>query len=301
MKKLYGLTTAMITAFRSDGSVDIPKMKELTRFQIERGAHCLYPCGTTGEMYLLSEEERKSVAEAVVEEAASRATVFIHVGAMHQDETIRLAQHAEKIGADGVGVVTPSYFHLSDRELIAYFVMVAKSVSPDFPVYLYNIPQCAGNDLKADVIAEIRKQATNVIGVKYSFADFVRTNEYVALGNGFSVVIGADILFLPGLAMGCTGTVSGVASAYPEPFVAIYKAFQEGDIEKARELQAFGIEIANILKNGSNMSYFKTALAHRGLPAGSMRAPLLDITEEEKKNLIVQLEDWERRFFKKNR
>ena len=297
MRKLYGLTTAMITAFKKDGSVDIEKIKELTRFQIENGTHCLYPCGTTGEMYLLSEEERKSVAEAVVETAAGKAVVYIHVGAMTQEETIRLARHAEKIGADGIGVVTPSYFKLMDRELETYFLNIAGSVSPSFPVYLYNIPQCSGNDLKTSVIKDIRSKASNVVGIKYSFADFVRTTEYVGIGEDFSVVIGADILFLSGLAMGCSGTVSGVASAYPEPFVALYGAYLKGDMDKARYIQKMAVEIANILKNGSNMSYFKVALEHRGIPAGGMRAPLLDITEKEKKELIGQLKSWESRFF----
>lgn len=297
MKKLYGLTTAMITPFNKRGAVDLAKMKEMTRFQIKRGTHCLYPCGTTGEMYLLSEQERKSVAATVVEAAAGEATVYIHVGAMTQDETIRLAQHAYEIGADGVGVVTPSYFKLTDRELIQYFVTIANSLSEDFPVYLYNIPQCAGNDLKTSAIKEIVKQAKNVVGIKYSFADFIRTAEYVQVQEDFSVVIGADVLFHSGLAMGCSGTVSGVASVYPEPFVAVYNAYLSGDEVKTRELQKKASEIAKILKNGSNMSYFKTALAYRGFPVGGMRAPLLDLQEDEKNQLIDQLKDWEKRNF----
>lgn len=294
MKKLYGVTTAMVTPYDESGAVDLAKMREMTRYQIERGTHCLYPCGTTGEMYLLTEEERKAIAQAVVEAAAREATVYIHVGAMTQDETIRLAQHACEIGADGVGVVTPSYFKLTDRELIQYFVTVAGSLPADFPVYLYNIPQCAGNDLKTATIQEIVKQAPNVVGIKYSFADFVRTTEYVHIGEDFSVVIGADILFHSGLAMGCSGTVSGVASVYPEPFVAIYEAYLAGDEEKTRKLQERAVLLANILKNGSNMAYFKVALAHRGYPVGGMRAPLRDLQEDEKKQLISQLKEWEK-------
>lgn len=299
MKKLYGLTTAMITPFDSEGNVDLAKHREMVQFQIKNGTHCLYPCGTTGEMYLLSEEERKSIAEETIKAADGKAVVYIHVGAMSEAETIRLAQHAEKSGADGIGIVTPSYFKFNDKDLESYFIKIAHSVSDNFPVYLYNIPQCSGNDLKPQSIINIRKASPNVVGIKYSFADFVRTMEYVNIDPDFSVVIGADILFVPGLAMGCSGTVSGCASVYPEAFVAIYEAYKRNDIEEARRLQNLGYELANILKNGSNMSYFKTALAYRGYEVGKMRAPLKDLSETEKDKLIDQLKNWERKFFKK--
>ena len=108
MKKLYGVITAMTTPFDEAGQVDVKALAAQTEFLIGKGVDCLYPCGTTGEMYLMSAEQRELVAETVVKTAAGRVTVFIHCGAMTQDETIRLMQHAEKIGADGVGVVTPS-------------------------------------------------------------------------------------------------------------------------------------------------------------------------------------------------
>ena len=102
MKKLYGVITAMTTPFTADNKVDVAALEAQTEYLIQKGVQCLYPCGTTGEMYLMSAEERELVAETVVKKAAGRVTVFIHVGAMDQDETIRLAQHAQKIGADGV-------------------------------------------------------------------------------------------------------------------------------------------------------------------------------------------------------
>jgi 4-hydroxy-tetrahydrodipicolinate synthase len=293
MKKLYGLTTAMITPYDNKGKLNLDMVGEMTRFQIERGTHCLYPGGTTGEMYLLSEEERKALAKATVDAGKGKANIFIHVGAMTQDETIRLAQHASEIGADGIGVVTPSYFKVTDGMMVNYFTTIANSVPNDFPIYLYNIPQCSGNDLKPDTIRQIIDRAPNVVGIKYSFADFVRTIEYVGIAEDFSVVIGADILFHSGLAMGCTGTVSGVASVYPEPFVAIYDAFLKGDQEKARRIQKKAVEIANLLKNGSNRSYFKIALKHRGYDVGGMRAPLMDLSDEEQQRLVEQLNVWE--------
>lgn len=290
MKHLYGVTTAMVTPFGQDGTIDYDKVERLTEFLIEKGVHCLYPLGTTGEMLRLSVAERKKVAETVVRKAAGRVTVFIHVGAMTQDDTIGLARHASEIGADGIGVVTPAFFGANDRELEHYFVTVASSVPASFPVYLYNIPQCAANDLKAEVAERVAARCANVIGIKYSYPDFLRTNEYLSVrGGDFSVMQGSDRLFLAALAMGCEGVISGVSCVYPEPFVAVYNAFAEKDLEKARTMQRIAIQYCETLKSGSNMSYFKEALKLRGIDAGCMRAPQLDLPEAEIADLKQKL------------
>ncbi|MDF2662458.1 MAG: dihydrodipicolinate synthase family protein [Paenibacillus sp.] len=292
MKHLYGVTTAMVTPFRQDGTIDYDKVEQLTEFLISKGVHCLYPLGTTGEMLRLSVAERKSVAETVVRKAAGRVTVFIHVGAMTQNDTVELARHASEIGADGIGVVTPAFFGANDRELEQYFVTVASSVPESFPVYLYNIPQCAANDLKTEVAEKVAARCGNVIGIKYSYPDFLRTNEYLNIKDGdFSVMQGSDRLFLAALAMGCEGVISGVSCVYPEPFVAVYNAYLEKDLEKARRLQRIAIQYCETLKSGSNMSYFKEALKLRGIDAGYMRAPQLDLPEEDIADLKRKLEE----------
>ncbi len=290
MKHLYGVTTAMVTPFDDNGRVDLNRVKNLAEFLISKGVHCLYPLGTTGEMLRLSVDERKAVAETVVKTAANRVTVYIHVGAMRQEDTIELAQHAAKIGADGIGVVTPAFFGANDRELEQYFVTVGSSIPTDFPMYLYNIPQCAANDLKTEVAQRVADRLKNVVGIKYSYPDFLRTNEYLEINDGnFSVMQGSDRLFLPALAMGCDGTISGISCVYPEPFVAVYNAFKENDLEKARKMQKIAIQYCEALRNGSNMAFFKSALKLRGIDVGHMRAPQLDLTAEEAQILQTKL------------
>ncbi|WP_338012142.1 dihydrodipicolinate synthase family protein [Alkalihalophilus marmarensis] len=298
LKKLYGVTTAMVTPFNDQGEVEFTKIDELTDFLISKGVHCLYPLGTTGEMLRLSVGERKSVAERVIKQANGRVNVFIHVGGNTQEETIELAQHAHSAGADGIGVVTPVFFGASDKELEEYFVKVARSVPRDFPIYLYNIPQCAANDLNAEVAQRVADRFENVIGIKYSFPDFLRVNEYLNINEEtFSVVPGTDRLFLAALAMGCEGVVSGVSCVYPEPFVGIYNAFLEKDLEKARKYQRMAIRYCETLKNGSNMSYFKAALKNRGVDVGYMKAPQLDLTESEMEELYKKLEELDQSYF----
>lgn len=291
MKELYGITVAMVTPFTRENQVDLAGVAQLTNMLVEKGVNCLYPCGTTGEMLRLSVEERKAVAETVVKTAAGRVTVFVHCGAMNQEDTIALVKHAKEIGADGAGVVTPVFFGQNQRELEEYFVAVANSAG-DFPIYLYNIPQCAANDLPVAVVENVKKRCENVIGLKYSFADINRTIDYINVNGGnFSVLHGCDRALVAMLALGAKGTVSGIAGVFPEPFVACYKAYTDGDLAKAQQIQKICVKFCDALKCGSNMSYFKEGLRMRGIQAGYMRKPQLDLKEEEIAALKTELEE----------
>lgn len=290
MKELFGITVAMVTPFTKENKVDHQGLAELTDMLVKKGINCLYPCGTTGEMLRLSVKERKEVAETVVKTVARRITVFVHCGAMNQEDTIELVRHAQEIGADGAGVVTPVFFGQNARELEEYFVAVADS-APDFPIYLYNIPQCASNDLPVSVVENVKKRCANVVGLKYSYADINRTIDYINVNQGdFSVLHGCDRALVAMLALGAKGTVSGIACVFPEPFVACYQAYQEGNLSKAQEIQKICVKFCDTLKCGSNMSYFKEGLKMRGIHAGYMRKPQLDIGEEEIAGLKEQLE-----------
>ncbi|MGR5144798.1 dihydrodipicolinate synthase family protein [Photobacterium sp. DNB23_23_1] len=289
MNKLFGVTVAMVTPLDNNDQIDVLALKKLTEMLVKKGVNCLYPCGTTGEMLRLSLEERKLVAETVVDTVAGRIPVFVHVGAMTMEETIILAQHTQSIGAQGIGIVTPQFFPASDRELENYFVTVANCVSPDFPVYLYNIPQCAANDVSPDVVKKVADQCSNVIGIKYSFSDLNTTLSYLTVKEGFSVLHGYDKFFNGFIQSGCDGTVSGCSCVFPEPFVNMYKSYQEGNFEEAQYWQKACVKFSDVLKSGSNMAIFKSALNMRGLNVGYMRLPQLDLTKEESQSLKLAL------------
>ncbi len=284
MKKLYGVITAMVTPFDENDKVNLKAVEELTEFLISKKVNCLYPCGTTGEMHLMSVEEREAVAETVVKTAKGRVTVYIHVGAMTTADTVRLAKHAHSIGADGIGCVTPSYFGSSERATEEFFTDVANSVPADFPIYLYSIPQCAGNDISPALAERLALKCPNIIGIKYSYADMHRLCEYRRVNGGkFSVVAGPDRLFLPALSIGCDGTVSGVSCPMAEPFVNLYDAYLKGDMEKAQHWHNVANDCVIALKAGSDMGIFKAVLHERGLPKMYMRKPLLNLTNEQEK------------------
>lgn len=289
MKKLYGVTAAMITPFTENGRVDTESLAVLTDKLVKKGVPCLYPCGTTGEMVHLTENERREIAETVVRAADGRARVFIHCGAMRQEETESLLAHAFAAGADGAGIVTPMFLGVDDREMMAYYKRLSSLVPADFPLYLYNIPQCSGNDLNASTVGRLAGECANIIGIKYSFPDMLRTLDYLHI-PALSVLHGCDKMFAELLMMGCDGTVSGVAGVFPEPFLEVYNAFLDRDMDGMRKWQDICVCFCELLRCGSNMSWFKEALRLRGLPAGGMRAPQLDLPEEEKAVLIQKLE-----------
>lgn len=172
MQKLYGTVVPIVTPLTEDDKIDVQSLKNLVDHCIDNGLQCLYPCGTTGEMMYLTVEERKLVAETVVNHTNKRVPVFVQVGAWNLADTIELARHAVAIGADGIGVVTPVFYKLSDQGLVDFYEAVANSVPADFPVYLYSIPQNAVNDINPATAEAIAQKCANVVGIKYSWPDF---------------------------------------------------------------------------------------------------------------------------------
>nr|MBC7243941.1 dihydrodipicolinate synthase family protein [Chloroflexota bacterium] len=293
MRKMRGVVVAMTTPFTTDGEVDFEALYSEIEFLLKARVHALYPCGTTGEMLFMTSEQREAVAKAVVDKVAGRVPVYIHVGAARIEDTIRLATHAHRIGADGVGVVTPLFFQLNDRELENFYLTVSRSLPQDFPIYMYNIPQCSANDLKPEVCARVVAKCKNVIGIKYSYCDMHRTLDYLQLRmlrDDFSVLVGFDRLLLPALLIGCDGTVSGAASVFPEPFVEAYEKYMAGDMIGAEVAMWRANDIVKKLKAGTSLGTFKEAQRLRGFGGGYVRAPLMEITEQEKESLKQELE-----------
>lgn len=297
MKKLYGVTVALITPISEmDGNVDYRALSILVETLIQKGVNCIYCCGTDAEMYHLTLEERKKIAETVVQIAHQRVVVYVHCGAMMENETLELAHHAEMIGADGIGVVTPSYFPTNDIELEQYYVKVAHSVNHDFPVYIYNIPQLAVNDIQPDVVQKIANQCPNVVGIKYNYPNINQTFDYTLVNHAtFSVLQGDDRVLPAWLALGCVGTVAGSANVFPEPLVASYRAFENGNLKESLAYARIAAEYVDALQ-GDNIAYFKEGLRIRGLNVGTMRRPLLGLNPQQKKELENKLQEISRKY-----
>lgn len=290
MKPLYGITVALLTPFSRNYEVDYDKLAELTRWLISKGIHCLFCCGTDSEFLHLTINERKKIAETVVENAQNRVPVYIQCGAMLQKDTLELALHAQSIKADGIGLVTPAYFPVTEREMEQYYITVCRAVKEDFPVYIYNIPQCTTNDIKPDTVKRLTRLCPNIAGIKYNYPSIDQTLAYTQINNwSFPVLQGEDRTLTSWLAMGCAGTVSGSANVFPEPLVAGYQAYMKGDMKSALYYSRLASLFVNAL-DGDNISCFKEASKLRGLDLGGMRPPLLNMDNQKAMQLKIKLE-----------
>ncbi|MCD7819501.1 MAG: dihydrodipicolinate synthase family protein [Lachnospiraceae bacterium] len=293
MKRLYGVVVPVVTPLTEDDKIDVESLQRLTDHCIDGGLQCLYPCGTTGEMMYLTVEERKLVAETVVKHAAGRVPVFVHVGAWNQADTIELAKHAVEIGADGIGVVTPSFYAISDRGLIDYYVAVANSVPSDFPVYMYGIKQNAINDLNRNVCQAVAEKCSNVVGVKYSFPDMTRLQELMTVKDGdFDVLVGPDHLFEAVCAVGGKGVVSGNAMCVREHYAALWDAIQKKDYDLATKLQRRTNVLNSTMCAINNIAAYKVILKEEGvLSTTKMRRPMENLTPEQEKDLLDKMHE----------
>ncbi len=281
MKRMKDLIVPTITSFDENGEIDPVGIKAHYDFLITAGVKDFYILGTTGEVFLMEKEERKKVAELIVEHVGGRGNIFVQVGSISTREACELARHAESIGADGIGAVTPFYFNVSQLEMEEYYLAIAGSVSNDFSVYLYNLPGCTTNDLLPETVAKLAK-IKNIVGIKNSMKDILRLSQLVdETPDDFDVIVGADPIIMPAILYGVKGSVSGNANVFPEIFLGFYKALKEKNYEKAHQKQIVIRHLATVLKDGANLAYFKQALAYRGFKPSFTRKPLLSLNPEE--------------------
>lgn len=279
--KLRGVIVPLLTPFNHQGEIDVRAIKRLVDFLIDRGIHGLFPGGTTGEGPLLTLDERRRLAEAVVDAAGGRVPVIVHTGAITTRETITLTQHAQEIGAQAAAIIPPYFYRYSDQALSRHFEQIAEQ-TPDFPLYLYNNPAVAGNALSAELVAQLVKRCPNIVGIKDSSGSLDILVHGMAWREGaFNTANGSDGLLMPSIAMGVDACVSGNANVVPELVVSLYHATVEGNLVTARALQVKLNAVRAILRDGADLSLFKGVLARRGLVVGTVRSPLLQASEAE--------------------
>ena len=283
--KLEGIVTAMITPFDGNGRISERGVENLCNFLIGKGVNALFPGGSTGEGTLLSIEERKQLAELVMKYAKDRVPVIIHTGTNLPHETLELTKHAETIGAAGAAMIPPYYYGYDDKCLLEYFGNIAKA-TPDFPLYLYHIPVNAKNDIKPTLLKELVTQHPNIVGLKDSSQDFIRFLDYVEeMGEDFTILMGSDCMILPCMMMGGKGGVTANSTAFPEPFVEMYRHYKAGNLQKAKEMQMVCAKIRKIFRASTFLTSYKVALGFRGIDVGTTRKPLRGMSETEQQNM----------------
>lgn len=283
-QRLKGLIAASFTPMDAHGKVNLSAIDKYADLMAESGMTGVFVCGTTGESLSLTTEERKNILEQWIKSANHRFKVIAHVGSNSQFEAMELAHHAAEAGADAIASMAPCFFKPgSVKELIAFFAPIAESAK-ELPFYYYNMPSMTGVSLSvAAFLEEGKKVMPNLAGTKFTHNNLMEMGECLALNNGeFEVLHGYDEILISGLAF---GAVAGVGSTYnylPEVYHGILKAMEEGDMQKARELQMKSIEIVKIIiKYGGGVRGGKAIMNLIGIECGQCRLPISPVSDEE--------------------
>ncbi|KLU60563.1 4-hydroxy-tetrahydrodipicolinate synthase [Peptococcaceae bacterium CEB3] len=289
-KTISGILAATVTPMDETGEVNYEEIARLTDFLIDKGIHGIFPCGSTGEGILLAKNERKKVAELVVEETAGRVPVIVHTGSIGLNEAIELTIHAYNIGADGAALVPPYYYSFDEDAILNYYRAIARRVS-EFPLYIYNIPSNVKNVITPNIMFKLQEEFTNIVGIKDSSIDFMNfINFKEALRTDTCVLIGNDALVFSSVLMGGAGAVAATASVFPEPVVEIYQSIKKGDIERALEAQRIVTKIRAVFRSYPPVASYKKALEYRGIKGGVPRLPLRRMTKEESEKMIEEFQ-----------
>jgi 4-hydroxy-tetrahydrodipicolinate synthase len=272
---LRGALTALITPFR-DGRVDLDRLREQVRRQIDGGIDGVVPVGTTGESPTLSVEEHKSVIEATVQEVAGRVPVVAGAGANNTQEAAELHAFAKSVGADAVLSVNPYYNKPTQEGLYRHFMTLCDRV--DVPIVLYNIPGRTGVTMSPETVARLRRDG-NIAAMKEATGDVGMVGRY-RLVCDVPVLSGDDPLTLPMMAIGATGVISVVSNVLPGRVAELCRLASENDFAAAGKVHDALLPIGLSLFLDGNPAGVKHAMKTLGLDTGEIRLPLTAVTDE---------------------
>ena len=286
---LKGVFPALITPFDRDNRIDEEAFRALLR-HLMPNVTGFVPCGTTGEFMYMSEKEKRNLLDITIDEVGGRKPVIAGTGCPSTKETVELTQYAKDVGAKAALIVSPFYFKPSYNELYGHYERLNEL---DFPLIMYNIPQCTGVHKKwwtAEGIAML----DNVIGIKDSSGDFPFLMAlFEKVRDKISIICGHDEIGMPALAAGADGLILASANLIPDIWQDIRGSVMEGKMERARNLQA-GIQklVRIVVRCGANQAV-KEGLGMMGLDVGRSRLPIMPggvFKREDREEMRIQLE-----------
>lgn len=294
MDKLIGLIDAPFTPFYENGEVNLEPIERYAHMLVKNGLKGVFINGSSGEGYMLTEEERMRLAERWVEVAPEGFKVIVHVGSTCVKSSQRLATHAQEIGAFGIGAMATPFPKIGRiEELVKYCEEIAAG-APNLPFYYYHIPAFNGAYLPMlDFLKAVDGRIPNFAGIKYTYESLYEYNQCrLYAGGKFDLLHGQDETILPCLAMGgAQGGIGGTTNYNGRCLVGILDAWERGDLEEARELQNFAQEVINVICHfRGNIVGGKRIMKLIGLDLGKNRTPFNNMTDEEEARMKQELE-----------
>ncbi len=289
---LRGVMQSTVTPLREDFSPDLPTFERLVEFHIRTGATAISWPHHKAESLNLTIAERKLFAEAAVKVTAGRVPVSIHVSALALEDTMDLARHAQKIGADAIIAITPYFWNPSTDALYDYFVGLGTSI--DLPLIAYNSPSyLSGVEITGDLTKRLIERLPNFIAMKEAsfnsekFLEIARAA--LALRPNFSMIAGVEFL-LPSVPLGGAGSYSSAGAICPNLCSQLFDACVSGQWARARGLQYKLARLWDLFRD-QYPSSLKGGMVIMGRPVGPTRAPLPTATAERQAYIRTQLED----------
>lgn len=283
---LKGAITALITPFDKNGNIDYIAMEKIIEKQIENKIDGLVVCGTTGESATLSYDEKKELIKFVVDKVNKRIPVIAGTGSNNTNQSIKLSQDAENLGADYLLLVTPYYNKTSQQGLITHFTKIANSIN--IPCILYNVPSRTGIDMIPETVLELSK-VPNIVGLKEASNNFSNLLKIFSKKPiDFMVFSGNDDSIVPLLSLGGNGVISVLSNIYPQEVHNICKYFFENNVEQSKKIQLQLADITFSLFSDVNPIPIKEAMQLKGFCSNYVRLPLIPLCEE-KRHLLEKL------------
>lgn len=283
-----GIIVPLVTPMTEDEKINEKELRIQVNRMISEGISGLFPLGTNGEFYALSEDEKLEVLRIVVDENKGRLPVYAGTGCIGTKETVRLSKKAKDLGADALSVVSPYYAAVSQEDIYGHFSEIAESV--DLPIVLYNIPPRTGNNIDYTTVRRLAKYK-NIVAVKDSSGNFDNTLRYIEdTDDRLAILAGNDSLILWTLLAGGKGAVAGTANVFPKLSVGIYEAWKRGDVSEAKRLQVKLRPLRDVMKLGNPNSIVKRAMNLLGYPVGPARKPVVGISPKIDEELLKAFE-----------
>jgi 4-hydroxy-tetrahydrodipicolinate synthase len=283
-----GTGTALVTPFRTDGSLDETALRSLVKRQIDAGINFLVPCGTTGESPTLTHAEHLRVVEITLEIAKGKVPVLAGAGGYNTAEVIALANELQKLGADGILSVTPYYNKPTQEGLFQHFKAIASAVT--LPIILYSVQGRTGVNIEPSTVLRL-SQIPNIIGIKEASGNISQMGAILNLvAKDFLVLSGDDSLTLPLISLGGRGLISVASNEIPAEMTRLVQCALSGDFAEARRLHFQYLSLMDINFVESNPIPVKAALAEMGLLQPVWRLPLVSPKPESLARIRAVLE-----------
>lgn len=284
-----GIQSVLVTPFDDSGNIDFKRYSDLVEVNISNGADAVIVCGSTGEFYAMTMEERIELFKCTRIAAKSSVPVIAGVSDLLPANAIRLAQEAEKAGLDGILAMPPIYAVPDRREIIQYFKDLCEATQ--LPVMLYNSPKRAGVALDIGIVSELAALPT-VVAIKDSSGDIIQVTELVRkLGDKISVFVGYETMIRPALAVGAVGVVAMAHQLSGSLVRRYFDACAANDTAMIDKLEPALFAIYSCFKQGSYYAGIKAVMNSLDQPVGKPRKPLLPFSDEQMSKVETRLSD----------